>query len=291
MRQFYRGWFVLVILIGFSAALQAQIPNANFEEWGTADPEGWLTSNIAGVITNVTQSTDAQSGSFAVRGEVIDLGAGALLSPWLFSGQLPDISFPIDQQYMRLTGWYQFSPQGGDELVIEVLMQDNVSGNFGEGSVVITNSQSSYAQFAIDITYTGTGIPDIGSITIAVSNMGNASGANPGTFFLLDNLEFGNPVGIESAGDLVPESFSLEQNYPNPFNPSTTFKFSIAKSSAVQLAIYNELGQEVAQVVNEQLNAGTYEVDWNAGRLPSGVYFYRIRAGEFIESKKLILMK
>jgi hypothetical protein len=91
--------------------------------------------------------------------------------------------------------------------------------------------------------------------------------------------------------DLVPREFQLAQNYPNPFNPSTTFEYSITKSTHVVLEVFNVLGQSVARLVDEQLNAGTYRVTYDASRLSSGVYLYRLKAGDFVQTKKMVLMK
>lgn len=89
----------------------------------------------------------------------------------------------------------------------------------------------------------------------------------------------------------IPKSYDLSQNYPNPFNPSTTIKFAIPQSSLVTLKVYNILGKEVASLVNENMSAGNYEVDFNAAALSSGSYFYRITAGDFTSVKKMLLVK
>jgi hypothetical protein len=89
----------------------------------------------------------------------------------------------------------------------------------------------------------------------------------------------------------LPKQFALYQNFPNPFNPSTTINFIIPKSSFVNLKVYSMLGKEIARLVNEEKPAGTYEVDFNGSNLPSGVYFYRLQAGSFVEAKKMILLK
>lgn len=88
-----------------------------------------------------------------------------------------------------------------------------------------------------------------------------------------------------------PSTFSLEQNYPNPFNPSTNIKYSIPQSSNVVLKIYDVLGNKVTTLINEEKPAGNYEVDFDASNLSSGTYFYQLRAGAYIETKKMILMK
>jgi len=91
--------------------------------------------------------------------------------------------------------------------------------------------------------------------------------------------------------NVIPTEFVLFQNYPNPFNPSTKIKFVIPKSSFVNLKVYNVLGIEAATLVNQERPAGNYEVEFNATDLPSGVYFYRLQAGDFIETKKMILLR
>ncbi|MDP4174122.1 MAG: T9SS type A sorting domain-containing protein [Bacteroidota bacterium] len=88
-----------------------------------------------------------------------------------------------------------------------------------------------------------------------------------------------------------PSRFSLEQNYPNPFNPSTVIKYSISKASNVTLKVYNVLGKEIATLVNANQGAGEYSVSFDAKSLASGIYFYTISAGSYIETKKMILTK
>jgi len=89
----------------------------------------------------------------------------------------------------------------------------------------------------------------------------------------------------------IPEIFSLFQNYPNPFNPTTTIKYQIPEISIVTLKVYDVLGSEVATLVNEKRLAGTYEVEFDGNGLLSGIYFYHLRAGSFVETKKMILIK
>ncbi len=95
---------------------------------------------------------------------------------------------------------------------------------------------------------------------------------------------------------LAPDVFALEQNYPNPFNPSTTINFSLAADSKVSLTVFDILGQEVANLINGNLAAGSHEINFNASNVNSGVYFYRIDATgvdgtNFTSVKKMILTK
>jgi hypothetical protein len=98
-------------------------------------------------------------------------------------------------------------------------------------------------------------------------------------------------LGIDPVNNTIPDNFSLGQNYPNPFNPITVISFQVADNSFVSLTIYDILGKEIEVMVNEQLKAGVYEVQWNAADYPSGVYLYTINAGSFRDTKKMILTK
>jgi hypothetical protein len=96
---------------------------------------------------------------------------------------------------------------------------------------------------------------------------------------------------VKSQAGSHPEEFSLHQNYPNPFNPSTTIRYGLPRASQVTLTVYNALGQQVARLVNEQQPAGYHDAVFNANELASGVYFYKLQAGDFVQTKKLLLLK
>ena len=99
------------------------------------------------------------------------------------------------------------------------------------------------------------------------------------------------PTGLQAIGNEIPKEFKLIQNYPNPFNPNTKIKFDLPKNVNVKLTIYDMLGREIETLVNEKLNAGSYEVTFDGTKYTSGVYYYRLNAGEFVETKKMILVK
>jgi hypothetical protein len=98
-------------------------------------------------------------------------------------------------------------------------------------------------------------------------------------------------TGVKEEQNNLPSNFALEQNYPNPFNPTTTINYSVSKTSMVTIKVYDILGNEVASLMNEEKPAGRYSVNFTASKLASGVYFYRMQAGSFVETKKLILLK
>jgi len=106
-----------------------------------------------------------------------------------------------------------------------------------------------------------------------------------------------NFVGIvtgtegESMTSIIPETFSLSQNYPNPFNPVTVIRYTLTENRNVSLTVFDAVGKEVAKLVNEKKEAGSYSVEFNAGNFASGVYFYQIKAGDFAETKRMVLLK
>ena len=100
--------------------------------------------------------------------------------------------------------------------------------------------------------------------------------------------EYSDEIEVEVNGPLT---FALEQNYPNPFNPYTIIKYSVPENGFVKLSVFNLVGEEVIVLVKENVDAGFYEVTFNATNLPSGVYFYQLQAGNFVETKKMVLMK
>jgi len=136
--------------------------------------------------------------------------------------------------------------------------------------------------FTIQMVMQGDSIP--GS---TVNTEGMPVGVTAQYYHFSADVIIGSADGNESAIT----QYILEQNYPNPFNPSTTIKYSIPTSSFAQLKVYDVLGNEVATLVNEEKHAGTYEVKFNAEVLTSGMYFYKLNAGSFISTKKMLLLK
>lgn len=98
-------------------------------------------------------------------------------------------------------------------------------------------------------------------------------------------------TGIESKTSKIPAAYVLSQNYPNPFNPTTKIQFDLPKSGNVKIIVYDELGREVKQLVNNDYAAGQHSVSFDASRLASGVYLYRLTAGNFVQTRKMMLMK
>jgi len=127
-----------------------------------------------------------------------------------------------------------------------------------------------------------------------VSNRKNIWYANLGHMYLYRLLQTANNTLVVTAAgrrEIGPSSVQLFQNYPNPFNPSTTIRYELPKSSMVMLSVYDILGREVAILVNETEKPGAYELRFDGSKLASGVYFYRLQAGNIVQTKRLLLLK
>jgi hypothetical protein len=134
----------------------------------------------------------------------------------------------------------------------------------------------------------GSSVKINGTLAIIGSPYDNDNGSNSGSAYIYD---LQNLTGLDSDPPTEIRSFYLEQNYPNPFNPTTLISYQLPIKSQVTLKVYDMLGIEVASLVNDEIAAGAYEITWNPFNLPSGVYLYRIQAGSFIQTRKMILMK
>ena len=151
---------------------------------------------------------------------------------------------------------------------------------------ITTSADGAHSVYAVDVD--GDGDIDVLS-----------SSFNDDKIAWYENL---SPVGIVNNDTrIIPDEYKLFSNYPNPFNPSTIIRFSIPEESFVTIKVFNTLGEEITTLINENINAGNYEVEFSAKggsasggdaySLPSGIYFYQVRAGSFVETKKMMLLK
>ncbi len=281
-------FFTFLIAIFFSTNLFAQIPNNDFENWSGGNPVSWYTDNFAS-FTPITQSSDHQSGSSAVKLTIIDAGAGTPYVPLLASGQ-GVYGFPVSEKYGSLTGYYKFSPTTGNTFFyIGILMSKNEQG-IGAGFFETFNAVSSYTQFTVPITYSpSSGTPDTVYMFFEVYDS-TGSSSSIGSYALVDNISFGPVTTVQPENNVV-TNFALNQNYPNPFNPTTKISYTIPKESFISLKVYNILGMEVATLVDRRESPGSYTINFNAENLPSGIYLAQLNTGSYSKTIKMTLLK
>lgn len=228
-----------------------------------------FTDPIYGPVRSISNAWNAARG-FDLDGNVIINPVTNTPTKFPFNGD------PVTQQ-----GWYYWplSKIGGGSGVL-----------FFSGPFNLAPQDTQWAMIAL--------VPGLGRSSISsIDNMRQK--AEILSSLPYDSLTWGNPFyGITGTKDnqhsSIPDKFKLYQNYPNPFNPATVIKYSVTANETmnkITLRVYDVLGSEVATLVNEEKPAGVYEVTFDASRLSSGVYFYQLKAGSFIQTKKMILMK
>jgi photosystem II stability/assembly factor-like uncharacterized protein len=191
---------------------------------------------------------------------------------------------------VTLTGVF-ISDNSGTSWAADLSVLKNVNCLVAVNDQIIAGTDENGAYLSDDngVTWNSfsTGMPANTRIwSLAVNSDGIFAGTSSGIWF----ISFPNEVNVESEIS-VPLTLTLEQNFPNPFNTSTNISFSIPSQSFVSLKIYDRLGREVATIISEEISAGDYTRKWNAADLSSGIYFYRLQAGSYSETKKLILLR
>ena len=273
-------------LLPFSA-VWAQILNGGFESWTNGNPDNWFTNNAPPAYTTVTKSTDAHSGSAALMGATVNYSS-IILAPTVAAGTA-DVGFTVNTRNNSITGYYKFTPVGGDSLYITAVL-DKSSVGIGGGLIAIGATVATYTQFVLPIVYTSGDTPDKLSLQFALKPGGTAY--HIGTTFQIDDVVYGAASSVGEYAPQAPAVFTLAQNYPNPFNPSTSIRFTVPTNGRATLRVFNTLGQEVARIFDGEATAGTYhQVEFDASALASGTYFSRLDFGGKVQMKKMLLLK
>jgi hypothetical protein len=171
--------------------------------------------------------------------------------------------------------------------------KDVIVGMQTPGNVIVLNGSTGTAMFTFSFGSTVTFRAD--KVVALNSIDGNSTtefmgGCRDGKLICFSGGQ-NVPIGIGVISTEVPGTFGLQQNYPNPFNPTTNIRFAVPHNELVTIKVYDVLGKEVATLLNENKQAGTYEVDFNASALSSGVYFYKMSAGKFSSIKRMVVVK
>jgi len=236
-----------------------------------AMPDGVYLSTNNGTSWTQTSLNNRYVTSLAVKGDTIFAGTSANQGVYLSTN--------------NGTNWTQTSLNNRSVSSLAVNGNNIFAGCFSGGVYVSNDNGANW-------TPRNEGLGNLSVQALSISNNFIFAGTDGNSVYRrpLDQL-----VGIQPISGQLPSHFALEQNYPNPFNPTTKIKFDVPSVGQTFLSVYDVLGKEVATLVNEQLNAGTYEVDWDASNYPSGVYMYQLIAGDpsapLRMTKKMILVK
>ena len=279
-----KSYFTLVAVMLFNSLLLSQILNSGFEEWNSAgDPVNWKATNAPPSYITITKTNDAHSGNWAVEGNVVTFSVFTI-GPSIISGEDAN-GIPVNFRPEAIHGYYKFTSVQDDYMQVQANFKKNgVYIGGGTNNLTPTNS---YTEFGINISYLTEETPD--SVLIAIFLVSGSGFPHIGSKMFVDDLFWGGATSVES--EINDLDFELNQNYPNPFNPTTKISWQSPVGSHQTLKVYDVLSNEVATLVDEYKEAGKYEVSFDASRLSSGIYFYSITAGSFVETKKMIVLR
>jgi len=278
----FEGLDSLSLPEGWSRYNAAPFPIDPMTNWTVRDSG----SSVPGLATATVKSYDGLKSIGVSWWSTIDtlgVDTSGISDAWLVSKRIHVWDGNAYMSYWLALG----SPTYLDSVQIWVSTTDSTPSSFTHHIETISN-RGTYGVFNQNfVPFT-----DFAGQDIWVGFRYNMDAAFDGYFAQLDHIEVENPViGIQQISNEIPRQFQLKQNYPNPFNPVTNIEFDIAKTSNVNLVIFNSIGQVVSTLVNQELRAGSYKYDFNASGLPSGSYFYRLTAGDFVKTNKMILVK
>lgn len=226
------------------------------------------TAADAGIVYNIVVRATCSEGLFSITNTVLTVGVN---TPPTFTTFLTDRTVKVHNVPVAFTFQYAAIDAEGDPLTYSLIS--------GKGSISSTGLYS-WTPVAEDKGTTNT-------VKVRIADTANPSVFTETTAVLtVENVI----TGIEET-EGIPANFTLMQNFPNPFNPTTNIKFALPTESNVTLKIYNILGEEVANLINKVMPAGFHTVNFDAAKLSSGMYIYRIEAGSFVQVKKMLLMK
>ena len=302
--------FLLVFLVFFSLNSFGQrvLIDENFETAGLSSPDsmptGWLKYNEDGIGGPGADwaTRDSGTGYVGTNALLVALayeGVRSLTIPWTAGNGgtfIADDWVITDTMTIQagdsLIFWMIFGSyptfQGySDSLQIWTLAVQLPAAALQKITTLFSlDSNNVWTEYKIDLT------PFAGQ-TICLGFRYNMHVLINGFHVCIDDVFVGNRAGvaIKPIGNNIPDKFALKQNYPNPFNPTTTIQFDLAKNTNVSLIVYNSLGQEVTKIFEGFTQAGSYEASFDASKLSSGTYYYRLTTDSFVETKKMLLIK
>ncbi len=216
-----------------------------------------------------------------------DVDDANLLDGYYTIGTTNPTDSPLPVELVSFT----LSPKGrGVLLQWETASETDNMGFILSRSLVRDGPFQEIASYRTNDALKGLGTSPTGKTYAYFDNSGLQAGRT--YFYKLADVDLNGNVTEQTIREVtLPHDYSLSQNYPNPFNPTTTIEFSLRQDGRTTIEVFNLLGQRVAVLVDKNLKAGAYQYSFNAAHLSSGMYFYRMRSGEFMDTKKMILVK
>jgi len=238
----------------------------------------WYIVRYYGPIGDGEKSASHPNENFSDKGEITKRGyIMSQYSRFIRPGYVRLDAPAIPQRQLRVTAY-----KGDSRVVIVVVNTDTTPV---EQTFVLKDG--TVTQFTPYVTSEAKDAEKGSVIEVSGDRFTTTLEGESVTTFVSDEIT----TGVEDEGSVMPDSYKLKQNYPNPFNPTTTISFELPATSHVTLQVSDMLGRNVATLVNHKVSAGKHEVRFDASDLSSGVYFYRLKAGDFVQTRRMTLIK
>jgi hypothetical protein len=276
MKRQVRLIAALWLAAGMPAFAQNPVPNPGFENWTAGEPDDWITSNVPGLITNVTQTTPPHSGALAALGEVDTVPSGTL-APILASIDALGNGFPVSQLYGGLNFYYKFTQAGSGYFNVSAVVNDTNLQSIGLGLFSTAASAPSFTLVSTPLFYFGV---DPATCVILFSIVDSAASSPPmGNSFVVDDVSLTVGVGIDA---VEPGAVTVEKITPNPASETATVYYALHRGGDVRFEILDAGGRlQHAFAVPGEIT-GRHKLDFDVRRLPSGFYLLRMTAPDGI---------
>lgn len=266
---------IAVLFLCSISVAQNPVPNPGFENWSTGEPVSWTTNNFG--PTTLTQTFIAHTGASSIRGEVIQTGPSTCYAPLLMSSTLGQ-GFSVSQLYGNMKFWYRFNSVSSDIFFGSVAILDASSSVIGAGSGVIFTGTTAWTEYTVPITYTGSG-PSKCLITFTVGDSGGGGNVNCGSYFLADDVQLTDVIGIEEASANA-ASFTVAGN-PASENIFIERSFTANKTT---VELLDCLGKKITEAI---IAPGERNLSIHVKPLAAGFYFVRLMNGQGQMTKKI----
>jgi hypothetical protein len=290
-------YFCILILLstGISHKTYAQIPNASFENWTGASPDGWSTLNILG-DTFVVKVADPHAGNFAAKSQVLyspfvtaNLASSIVSGPLFGNGSG---KFACTCRPDAVHFWYKFIPAGGEAFIGYAAAYQGGAFFSQPAGIIDEDSVQTYKEGIIDFkVYLTTDSADTMSIGFQIQGYPDTTDYTLGTYFIVDDISFG-PYSDVSVKNQTDRSVAiLEQNVPNPTSETTNIIYSLTATSRVSLKIYDLMGRDIKNVLSERQTPGRYKAIVDLSDIPAGNYLYKLEGAGAPLTKMLVVIK
>lgn len=271
-----------ILLVLFSGNLFSQnVLNPGFESWTTGHPNNWYDNGFNPYYT-VVQSTDAHSGTYAAKGQVVPVGSFTL-PPTLSSSPNGSYGFTMTQAFTTLDFWYKFISDSSDVLDVTAVVYDISHFIIGTGNFQF-GAAGSYAHGTVTVTYTGSN-PASCNVFFTINNT-ISSHTHAGSYFILDDVAMTNPSGIQTPVG----STEFLSAFPNPASNVVTINYSLKNSSEVNIGLFDVTGREL---IHSSFHHGTgmYQQPIDLSDISAGIYLCKMQTDNLTETRLIEVVK